>query len=184
MTGDVKYYKKECSDPGHSAMIFSFQDGHKLAIIGVRKFGKVVLAEGREEFIETRGLGPDALSLDEEGFVEMMEAKRGRIKSALMDQKAISGIGNIYSDEILYHAGIKPDKKVSGLRREDLETVYEIMISVLTNAIENDVDPCKMPENYLIRRREAGAICGICGGKIENIKIGERSAYFCPKHQR
>jgi len=184
MTGDVKYYKKDDSDPEHSAMVFSFQDGHKLAIISVRKFGKVILAEGREEFIEMQGLGPDALSLDEEGFVEIMEAKRGRIKSALMDQKTISGIGNIYSDEILYHAGIKPDKKMNDLGMADLEIVYEKMIFVLNTAVENGADYGKMPENYLIIRREEGARCGICGGKIKNIKIGGRSAYFCPRHQK
>lgn len=184
MTGDVKYYKKDESDPEHSALVFSFQDGYKLAIISVRKFGTVLLAESRQEFIETKGIGPDALSLDEEGFVEMMEAKRGGIKSALMDQKTISGIGNIYSDEILYHAGVKPDKRLSDLGKVDLETVYEKMILVLTTAIENDADSEKMPENYLIRRREEGASCGICGGKIKNAKIGGRSAYFCPKHQR
>lgn len=184
MTGYVQYYKKENFDPEHSAIVFSFQDGHKLAIISVRKFGKVILAESREEFIEKQGLGPDALSLDEVGFVEIMEAKRGRIKSALMDQKTISGIGNIYSDEILYQAGVKPDKKLNDLGRLDLEIVYEKMISILKTAIENDADSMKMPENYLIRRREDGALCLICGGKIENIKIGGRSAYFCPKHQK
>ncbi len=184
MTGDVEYYKKDDSDPEHSALVFSFQDGCKLAIISVRKFGKVILAESREEFIEKQGLGPDALSLDQTGFVETMEAKRGRIKSALMDQRTISGIGNIYSDEILYHAGIRPDRKVDDLGEEDLENIYEKMISVLNAAIEKDVEYEKMPENYLIRRREEGAICGICGGKIENIRIGGRSAYFCPKHQR
>ena len=184
MTGCVKYYKKGDSDPEHSAMVFSFQDGHKLAIISVRKFGKVILAEGREEFIEMQGLGPDALSLDEEGFVEIMGAKRGRIKSALMDQKTISGIGNIYSDEILYHAGIKPDKKVIDMGMADLEIVYEKMIFVLNTAVENDADSRKMPENYLMMRREEGASCGICGGKIKNIKIGGRSAYFCPRHQK
>ena len=184
MSGDVKYYKKGDPDPEHSAMVFSFQEGHKLAVISVRKFGKVILAESRQEFIETKGLGPDALSLDKEGFIEIMEAKRGRIKSALMDQTTISGIGNMYSDEILYHAGIKPDKKVNDFGKKDLETVYEKMISVLKTAIENGADSEKMPENYLIRRREAGAICGICGGKIENIKIAGRSAYFCSKHQK
>ena len=185
MTGDIKYYKKYNSNPEHSAMIFSFQDGQKLAVISVRKFGKVILAESREEFIEKRGLGPDALSLDEEGFVEIFEAKRGRIKSSLMDQKTISGIGNIYSDEILYHAGIKPNAKLRDLGREDLESIYEKMISVLNTAIEIGADfREKLPESYLINRREAGAICGICGGKIENVKIGGRSAYFCPRHQR
>jgi formamidopyrimidine-DNA glycosylase len=146
MSGDVKYYKKGDPDPEHSAMVFSFQEGHKLAVISVRK--------------------------------------RWRIKSALMDQTTISGIGNMYSDEILYHAGIKPDKKVNDFGKKDLETVYEKMISVLKTAIENGADSEKMPENYLIRRREAGAICGICGGKIENIKIAGRSAYFCSKHQK
>lgn len=186
MTGGVKYYnyREEASDPEHSAMVFTFFDDHKLAITSVRKFGKVIFAESRGEFIERQGLGPDALSLDREGFVGIMRAKRGGIKSALMDQRTIAGIGNIYSDEILYHAGIRPDEKLNDLSEEDLETLYEKMIFVLNTAVENDADSGKMPENYLIRRRGEGALCGICGGKIKNVKIGGRSAYFCPRHQK
>ncbi len=183
MTGRVEYYREGQEDPGHSLAVFKLGNEHRLSVISVRKLGKIYVRGGKEDLIGEKGLGPDALSLDREQFLDVLDGKRGMIKSALMDQSTISGMGNIYSDEILYQAGLRPKRKVGDLEKGETARLHEKMKEVLETAVEAKVDPERMPKDYLIRRRESGAGCGKDGGEIRKIKVNGRSAYYCPKHQ-
>lgn len=182
MTGDVEYYRGE--DPEHSAIIFEFSDGHKFAYTNVRKFGKISVVKSRKQLIEEKELGPDAGRVSEEEFVKIMQSKKGTIKTALMDQQAISGIGNIYSDEIAYQNNILPDKKLEKIDEKKLKSIHKSMKRIFKTVIKNKGNRDKIPQKYLLTRRKAGAECGICSGKIKRKKIGGRSAYYCPKHQK
>ncbi len=183
MTGNVKYYKSE-SDPEHASLIVLFSNGYKFAFINVRKLGKIFFSQSRESFIQKMDLGSDAFSLNKKEFIKMIQSRKGTIKNTIMNQKNIAGIGNIYSDEILYHSSIHPQRKTKSLTEVDLNNIYQNMRKIFELAIEIKVKTEKFPSNYLIIRREPGKKCGICSGIIQKKSVSGRSCYFCNQHQK
>jgi formamidopyrimidine-DNA glycosylase len=183
MTGNVKYYKDKI-DPKHTVLIILFSNGYKFAFINIRKLGKVFFSQDQQKFIKKNNLGPDALSLDKNGFIKVIQSRKGNIKGALMNQEVISGIGNIYSDEILYQSAIHPQRKIINLTMEEIFSIYQSMHKVLDLAIDIRVQLEKFPSSYLINRRKDGGNCGVCTGKIQKQSINGRSCYFCTKHQK
>ncbi|MGM0392250.1 MAG: DNA-formamidopyrimidine glycosylase [Bacteroidota bacterium] len=185
MTGSLKYYKKEDEKPEHSRVIFNLGNGYKLSFVCPRKLAKIALIEDEADFIEEHELGPDPYSDDFKwkDFKEIMSGKRGSIKTTLMDQKVLAGIGNVYSDEILYHSKIYPFIKVDELSEKKLKTIFEKMKWVFDKAIEAKVEEDNFPDNFLILKRSDGEKCALCGGKIKKEKYSGRSSYFCENHQ-
>ncbi|HEQ98946.1 MAG TPA: DNA-formamidopyrimidine glycosylase [candidate division Zixibacteria bacterium] len=186
MTGFLKYYKNEDQEPDHARVIFNFANGYKLAYDNQRKLGKVDIAKGLEDFAAENDIGPDVLKDDFDlgKFKEIMDKKRGLVKSALMDQKSMAGIGNIYSDEILFRAGIHPASRTEKLGNKEVKKIFKALKTVLNKAVEAEVDPQKMPRSYLLPNREAGRKCPQCKGKIESRKFSGRTGYFCNRHQK
>jgi formamidopyrimidine-DNA glycosylase len=186
MTGFLKYYKDKDRETEHARVVFDFTNGYKLAFDNQRKLGKVDIAKGVQEFAERNDIGPDVLEDDFDlgKFKEIMDKKRGIVKSALMDQKSMSGVGNIYSDEILFRAGIHPASKTEKLDGKQLKKIFRALKTVLNQAIEADVDPQKMPRSYLLPVREEGHKCPKCNGKIKSSKFSGRTGYYCGKHQK
>ena len=186
MTGRLQYYKNEDEKPDHTRMLINFSNGYHLAFDCPRKFGRIFLIDDKRKFIEKRKLGPDPVAdkLNLSKFRKILDGKRGAIKAALMDQKTISGLGNIYSDEILFNAGIHPASKTEKMSSDQLTKIYRMMNKVLNKVIDVDADVRKMPRTYLLSHRESGKDCPRCSGKIRKKTIGGRSAYFCDKHQK
>lgn len=182
MTGELEYFKGK--EPEFSRLVVCFSEGHKLAYTSIRKLGKVYIVKDRGNFINEKKLGPDALRIKKREFLTRMEGKRGIAKTALMDQSLVSGIGNVYSDEILYQAGISPFRKIKSLGRKRLGEVYKTMKRVLKTAVRKNGERKEFPLRYLIGRRREGEKCGICSGKIKNREVGGRSCYYCPEHQK
>jgi formamidopyrimidine-DNA glycosylase len=143
--------------------------------------GEIELVDRPEDYTKENLIGPDAYSLSKDEFYEKILTKKGMIKTALMDQSLISGIGNVYSDEILFHAKIHPKRKASDLRKKDIDHIYDKMQYVFQGAIEGNVE--EFPGDFLIPRREEGLACPKCGGDIKKQKVGGRSAYICSKCQ-
>lgn len=183
MTGKLEYYKHE-EHPKYSQMILTFKNSYHLAFDCRRKLGKIFLTESVDEFRKEHELGEDALDLDEKTFLEMMEKKKGSIKTALTDQHFISGIGNVYADEMLYQCKIHPKTKVEKLSEKEKKEVFKQMGKVLKEAIENEGGRKDFPSDYLTPHRKEGEDCPKCSGKIEMIKVSGRSTYFCPKCQK
>ncbi len=186
MTGFLKYYKDLDHRPGHERLLVYFSNGYHLAYDCQRKLGTISLTDSPDAFIKKRQLGPDALNPDYslESFAEDFRKIRGKIKSALMKQKYIAGIGNIYSDEILFQAGIHPGVQSSRLKKKDMENIYRQMNHVLKTAIEAHADPGRLPSSFIIPHRQEGDICPKCKAGIEKEKIGGRTAYYCPQCQK
>jgi len=181
MTGRVRFTDKHPEKMDHSPLIIDFEDGTCFVFITVRKLGKVLLIDDRNAFIEKKRLGPDAMDIDRPGFQNAIE-KGGSIKSRLMNQKKIAGIGNVYADEILYQTGILPERKT--IDRKETGRLFNNMQRILKVSIRHKADPGECPERYLINRREQGAKCGICEGRISKKTIRGRSSYFCDRHQK
>ena len=177
----------------HTRKVFNFDDGTKLIFNDVRKFGwwkKVKNTKAIE-----KSLGPEALTLDLDTFNALLERKpNSKIKPLLMDQRAISGIGNIYSDEILFASKVHPLRTVKTLKEKEIEKICQNIKKILKAAIkahgssvEHYVDACGKKGNYVkqhkVYQRE-GQKCLRCGSVIKRIKIGGRSAHFCSKCQK
>jgi formamidopyrimidine-DNA glycosylase len=183
MTGWLKYFKDPKDEPSHARLLITFENGYHLAFDCQRMLGEVDLIEDPEEFIEDKRLGPDLLELDFPSFRKRFGGRKGTIKSALMNQQIIAGIGNIYSDEILFQARVHPGTGVDWLDEEVLKKLFEETQRVLRTAIEHQADPEKLPDSFLLPLRRKGEKCPRGNGMIERIKATGRTAYFCPACQ-
>jgi len=145
-----------------------------------------MVAGSIESVVRKKEIGVDAFDsdLDAARFREIVGKRRGMIKSTLMNQSVIAGIGNIYSDEILFQAGIDPRKKIQDLSDKKLSQIYKSMRRVLKKTVEKKADPESFPRSYIIPRREEGKKCPRCGGTVKKTKVNNRSTYFCPKCQK
>ena len=184
MTGFLKYHKREQNQPPHARLIIDFVNGHQLAYDCQRMFGKVDFADDMEAYVNERALGPDALKLKWKHFEEILGTKKGSVKSALMDQHSLAGIGNVYSDEILFHARVDPRAAVGKLDTKTLRRIFDSTKRVLKGAIKYRADPERMPSSWLVPHRGKRAECPRCGSKLKRVKIQQRSAYVCTTCQK
>jgi formamidopyrimidine-DNA glycosylase len=189
MNGSLKYFEEGESDPPYDRVRFDFVDGHHLAYVNPRLFGQVGLATDASVFIAQEGFGPDALDprFDFGSFDRALAGRKRDVKSLLMDQAVIAGIGNIYSDEILFQAGIHARARCDHLSAEVKAHLFRCIKEVLQTAVdagagaERLVD--RLPKAFLIPRREKGARCPRCGAEIAAVKFSGRTAYYCPRCQ-
>lgn len=198
MTG--KLLVKEVKDfrDKHTHVIFSLDDGQEIRFNNIRKFGRVYLID-RDQPEQAGGLatlGPEPLSdnLSLEDFKELFKNRRALMKSLLLNQKFIAGIGNIYADEILFRAAILPDRTADQLSESEKEAIYYNMREILQKGIIyggtsfSDYvnafgEKGSFQEELRVHQREEKK-CYQCGTKIKKIKISGRSTYFCPQCQK
>jgi len=183
MTGRLKYFKDMDQDPPHDRFLISFENQYHLAFDCQRMLGKVDLIEDLEKFIGEKKLGPDLLELDSVSFRERFGGRKGAVKSALMNQQVVAGVGNIYSDEILFQARVHPGTEVGRLDDAALEKLFRETRRVLKAAIERGADPQKLPNSFLLSHRREGEKCPRGNGEIRKIKAAGRTAYYCPACQ-
>lgn len=178
-------------------LMFWLDSGLMLTLSDLRKFAKVELWETKK-LIASPGikkLGPEPLD-PSFNFQKLRKAlrKRGRIKQVLMDQNVIAGIGNIYADEILWEARIHPLRSAVDLKEKELKSIYQAIKKILKKAVElggTSVSDFRNPEGrpglygkVLKVYQQEGKKCPRCKGVIKRIKIGGRSAHFCPVCQK
>ena len=183
MTGDLKYYKDVNEEPTHARVLISFRNGYHLAFDDQRLFGKVDLIEDPDGFIQDHKLGLDPLDLDLPAFRKRLEGRRGGIKATLMNQQVFAGIGNIYSDEILFQVRLHPRTSVGLLDGDALHDLHAQTQRVLHEAIEHSATPQGLPDSFLLPHRREGADCPRGNGKIQKTKAAGRTAYYCPTCQ-
>ncbi|HKK14259.1 MAG TPA: DNA-formamidopyrimidine glycosylase family protein [Gammaproteobacteria bacterium] len=183
MTGFLKYFKNEEPDPEHDMLLVRFSNGYGLGYNNRRRLGTVDFTPHTEDFIARHSLGPDALAMDRETLDALLRAHRGTIKPLLMDQSALAGLGNVYTDEILFQAAIHPRTPVPRLDAGARRRLYRSMTQVLTTTIERGADPARFPRTYLTPHRRAGASCPRCGAPLKQIRISGRATYYCPRRQ-
>jgi formamidopyrimidine-DNA glycosylase len=186
MTGFLNYYKNSEEASRHIRMLINFTNGYHLGYDCRRKLGRIDLVDDYKEFLKKKKLGVDPVKekISFSSFREITNGRKGSVKTVLMNQEILAGIGNIYSDEILFHAKIHPNSSFEKLKEKDLNEIYNRMKDILKKAISKDADPDKLPETYLLHYRRPGKDCPICSGKIKKSTIGGRSSYYCSKHQR
>lgn len=183
MTGKFEFSHEE-EPPDYSRLIIHFKDNSKLFFVCPRKFGKVYLADSFEDFKKEHKLGTDAMDLKKKEFMELLDGKKGSIKSALMDQHLIAGIGNLYSDEVLFQSKVHPKTSIAKLAEEEKEEIFKNIGKVLERVTKSRLDGSKLPESYLTRHRDEGENCPKCSGKIKLTKVSGRSTYYCSGCQK
>ena len=190
MTGQLVFNGKILP---HTRKVFNFNDGTKLVFNDVRKFGWWKKVKDTKQM--ESALGPEPLTLDFNAFKEILRKRpNSKIKPLLMDQRFIAGIGNIYSNEILFASKVHPLRQVKALKEEEIKKIYQNIKKILKAAIkshgssvEHYVDACGKKGNYVKQHKvyqKEGQKCRRCGSVIKKIKVVGRSAYFCPKCQK
>jgi len=190
MTGQLVYPGK-----GKNARVtFHLSDGKSLDFNDQRLFGELRLLDNWREFKFIRNLGPEPKDLTLNKFKDMLAVKKTKIKPLLMDQKFISGIGNLYAAEILFRAKINPERKASELLNREKELLFNSMQDILAEAISyggSSVDDYvrvsgekgKYIKYHKVYGRE-GKPCFACKALIKRNVLGGRGTYFCPKCQK
>ncbi len=183
----------------YTHVVFYFTDGSTLYYNDVRQFGylRLVHSKDLDKVGEFKNYGPEPLEKDFtfEVFENALKnRKKIPIKLALMDTKVVVGIGNIYSDEILFHARIAPDRQVDSLSKKELRAVFEQIKPVLKmgvkykgssvgDFIRTDGKWGSMGKHHYVYGRK-NQLCLVCGTIIKSIKLGGRTSAYCPKDQK
>ncbi len=177
----------------HLLAVFHFED-QKLFFYDVRKFSEVVPLNKKEFKAEIKFLGKDALSISLEDFKQIISTANRSIKALLLDQRKIAGLGNIYSDEVLFRAGIHPLKAANTLGEKEVIKLYQVMKETFKRAIElrgssvrDYVDAYGekglFQEEHLVYGKR-GKPCVKCGTELSYIKVAQRGTTFCPICQK
>lgn len=192
MSGSLSVVAAGEAQDKHTHTLFNLDDGNQLRFRDVRKFGRVHLVADLKEV--TGNLGPEPLAddFDLEMFRQLLARRSGRLKSLLLNQAFLAGLGNIYADEALFAAGLNPLRRADSLTADEEARLYGAIRRVLAEAVAwrgTTLDD----GGYRDARGEAGGYqahiavygrggepCFQCGSTIERIVIGGRSAHFCP----
>lgn len=182
----------------HIHAVFDLDDGRRLCYYDTRKFGRMQVydkAENKDEHACFRKIGPDILSDAITGSYLYQKVHRRKIpiKTALLDQKVVSGIGNIYADEILFEARLDPRSICSHLSEQDCERIAQAARRIMHEAFRAGGTTIRtfssvhgqsgtFQDQLKVHVRE-GKPCLECEGPIVQIKVGQRSTYLCPNCQ-
>jgi formamidopyrimidine-DNA glycosylase len=178
--------------PGrHTHAVFSLDRG-VLRYEDQRQFGKLEVSRGLPARVEK--LGPEPLEVTLSEFARLLKRRKARIKSVLLDQRFVRGVGNIYADETLFRAGIHPLAIAARLRGERVERLHQAMVEVLTQAIAKGGSSVSDYVDAEGRRgffqfehrvyRRTGEPCLTCGTTIRRTLVAQRGTHYCPKCQR
>ena len=194
MTGTLLY--DPFPEPRHGRVEFNLDDGHSLWFSDPRRFGTGILVhdDHMDDYFRARlGLEPFDPEFDGEHLFQLTRGRNSPLKSFLLDQRRIAGIGNIYADEALFRAQLSPLKRPSTLTRVQAAALRDAIVDALSAGIDAGgatIDDFRDPDGawgayqseFLVHRREARP-CPNCACPIVRIVVGGRSTYHCPDCQ-
>jgi formamidopyrimidine-DNA glycosylase len=197
MTGRFLWVGRDAPADAHTHLVIAFAGSdEELRFHDVRKFGflRCVAKEGINACDEIRPLGPDPIEIDRPSFEARLSGRRGRLKSLLLNQRFLAGIGNIYADEMLFAARLHPRTAAERLRPEERRRLWASMRAVLRRAVAAGGSSIRDYRgvggevgDFQTRHRvygRSGQPCRRCGASVRRIVLGGRSTFFCPVCQR
>jgi formamidopyrimidine-DNA glycosylase len=167
----------------HVRVVIGLAGARWLALVDQRRLGRVAVAETRADHVSREALGPDALTLSVPELREAVGGARGQLKTTLTDQSRVAGLGNIYADEVLFHAGLDPRGATRDLSDHDHGRLHRQLRRVLELAIARRADPDRLPRGWLLPHREEGRRCPKGRGVVTGYRAGGRRGYWCPTCQ-
>jgi len=198
MEGRYGVYRSDEPVEKHTHVIFRFTDGTDLRYKDVRQFGTMHLFLPGEDLasppLSKLGLEPLDDSFTTESLRARLQQRKGKIKSLLLNQLYIVGIGNIYADEALFAARIHPERSPDSLSAQEWRRLHEAIVSVLSEAVKHGGSPIKsyvngqgemgMFQQQLSAYGREGQPCHRCGKELRKITVGGRGTHYCPNCQR
>lgn len=186
MTGELALCPADGSIPPFTCLMWRFGDGGALAYLSKRKLGEICLVDSPQAFVNARRLGPDALdrTLTPRALEEMMSNKARALKSLLLDQHILAGLGNLYADELLFQMGLHPNRPCHRLSRDVFPRWVRTMRRILLLAIAREADPKRFPRTWLRPFRHPRGRCPRCRAFLRMAIVGGRTTYWCPRCQR
>lgn len=187
MTGSMLVCKPDVEIAKHTHAVVKLASGRELRFVDPRRFGRLSVARD----FDAGGCEPLDIKLDR--FVTLFHGRKTPIKSALLNQKLLRGVGNIYADESLFRAGIRPRRRAASLTRESLRRLHKSVQEVLKEAIalggssvSDYVDSDGQEGSFQLEHRvygREGERCLSCKATVKRIVIAGRSSHYCPKCQ-
>jgi len=186
MSGDLRMQPAGEPTQKHDRLQLNFNSGWKLVFNDTRKFGRAWLTEDPQKVLS--GIGPEPLDPDltPDKFDAMLQVRSRQIKPLLMDQRFLAGLGNIYTDEALFSAGIHPLRRSDTLTQPEAERLLAAIREVLQQGIlakGASIDWVYRGgdfQNHFQVYKRTGSPCPRCGTPIQRIVVGQRSTHFCP----
>ena len=183
MSGQFKYYEEEHDRPKHERFAIQFDNDFRLGFNCPRKFARIEYIEDLEAFLQKKGLGEDALIIQEGTFIQLTEGRRGTVKGFLLNQKYLAGMGNLYVDEVCWQIGIHPASVMGALSTEKRKELFQRMQAILQKAIDLKATYADYPEEWLWNHRHHDGKCPRDGHPLEIDKVAGRTTYYCPACQ-
>jgi formamidopyrimidine-DNA glycosylase len=199
MTGRLLVSQPEVPLPPHTHAILTLADGREIRFVDPRRFGRLSIhklpeLDRPDAATSYTGPGREPLTISLDDFVALFRGRKTPIKAALLNQSLLHGVGNIYADETLFRAGIRPRRLAGRLTRDQLTRLRKALIEVLRRAIKlggssvsDYVDAEGMRGYFQIEHKvygRGGEPCLVCGTAIKKITLAGRGTHFCPKCQK
>jgi formamidopyrimidine-DNA glycosylase len=198
MSGKLIWVEEGRGREKHDHIVARLDGGYELRYHDPRRFGLSLLVPGGklESLPQIQALGPEPLDdgFDAEYLYSAARNSRRRIRDLLIDQRAIAGLGNIYANEILFHAGVRPTARSWKLGRAKVERIARLTPKILRQAIRwcgtsfsdyrDAEDRYGEFQNHLRVYDRESEKCRACDGKIKRVSMGNRSAFYCPSCQK
>jgi formamidopyrimidine-DNA glycosylase len=195
MTGRMQITDPELEIAKHTHAIATLASGRELRFVDPRRFGRLaVVSDASATSAGFEAPGDEPLDSQAERFIELFRGRKTPIKSALLNQKLLSGVGNIYADESLFRAGIRPRRRAATLTREQLRKLHASLQEVLHEAISlggssvsDYVDADGKEGFFQLQHRvygREGQPCLVCGTPIKRVVISGRSSHYCSHCQK
>jgi formamidopyrimidine-DNA glycosylase len=205
MTGRLLVCTPDMPTAPHTHAVLTLDDAREVRFVDPRRFGRLSVYKpetpkqrttNSEErtTVSYTGPGREPLTISLDDFVALFRNRKTPIKAALLNQSLLHGVGNIYADEALFRAGIRPTRQAARLSREELKKLRTALIAVLKQAIKlggssvsDYVDPDGVRGFFQLRHKvyqRTGEPCRACGTQIKRIELAGRGTHFCPKCQK
>jgi formamidopyrimidine-DNA glycosylase len=188
MTGRMLVCNPDQALEKHTHAVAKLASGRELRFVDPRRFGRLSVAHGFE------AAGSEPLEVELDAFIRLFRGRNTPIKSALLNQKLLRGVGNIYADESLFRAGVRPRRRAASLTRKELALLYAAVQEVLKEAIalggssvsdylDADGEEGFFQLQHRVYGRE-GEPCLVCKTPIKRVVIAGRSSHYCPNCQK
>ena len=193
MTGRLLVSQPEVPWPPHTHAVLTLSDGRELRFVDPRRFGRLSIVRATPEATGYNGPGAEPTTISPAEFASLFRGRKLAIKAALLNQSLVHGVGNIYADESLFRAGIRPRKAAGRLTRAELDRLHAALQAVLARAIalggssvSDYVDAAGVRGFFQVEHKvygRAGQTCHDCHTPLKKLIVGGRTTIYCPTCQ-